>query len=282
MTRRNIFREHRTNELARQAAEAEAATPASAEDGFSRADGVGGIIRPDAATNEAAAMLVKLTADRARLKQVQSTEAKVAVKQEIIGEYRPWLSNLLSNPEQVQHGEVNEVLARLTLWNIDAGAFDDALALAELVLAKDVPSPVGITRTMGCVIVEEIATAALKAAAANTPFAVSILDHIQLLIEPAEEGARGVDMPDEVRAKLFKARAMLMDNALTVRLADGDNPDGTAGAITAMANSIHADISRAIELDTNCGGKSLLQKIERLRKKLDAELAKASPPETAV
>jgi Phage small terminase subunit len=269
----NFVRALRQEKLARQAAEAEAALNAApAKGATSRADGMGGIIRPDAATNEAVTMLVKLTSDRARLKQIQSTEAKIEAKRGMIPEYKDYLVTLLKDLEALPIGQINEVLATLTLWLIDTGDFVSAMDLVDVVLARQIPAPASFNRDMPTAIVDEICDAALKAALAKAPFDMFVLDQLQAFIDPVDLDENGdtvppIDMPDQARAKLFKAKAMLRDNDLQTILDSGETPDGVAGGIPALIDDILTNIRRAIELDEGCGVKSLLSKMERLEKK---------------
>jgi hypothetical protein len=271
----NPFRSLRDDKLARQAAEAEAgslSSPVSAKGRNLVGDGLGGVIRPDAATNEAAAMLVKLTTDRARLKQIQGTQAKIAAKADIVPEYRDWLTKLLDDPDQLEVGAVNDVLAMLTIWYIDIGDIGFALDLAELVLAKDVPMPSWFDRTAGCAITEGIATAALAAVGLGEAFDRAHLDHLDGLINNPENP---VDMPDEVRAKLFKAMAMLGKIELNALTESGDAPDGVAGQMDALLADIGANAKSALALHNGCGVKKLIEKVELLQKNIEATRQKS-------
>jgi len=261
----NIARQHYQKALARQAAEAAegALSSPSVAEGTARADGMGGVIRPDAATNEAALMLVKLTSDRARLKAIQSVERKVEAKREMLPEYRAWVTGLLEASDSLPEGQPNDVLTSCMMWLIDAGDVDAALRIAEPVLARKIPLPSWFDRQPACAIAENIAEAAFAAIRSEAGFDPDHIAAVQLLTE-------GDDMPDEVRAKLHKAAAMLSERSIDVLL-ESKVDDGPAGLLPALLDQAKVDAARALELHPGCGVKALIQKLDRITKKIAAE-----------
>jgi len=191
--------------------------------------------------------LMQLAEHRLRLKQVQSGEAKAALKRELLPEYSAYIEGVL----KADPGTPDEVLATLMVWSMDASHWEPALTLAEYVLRHRLPLPDRFARTAGCLIAEEIAEAALRALATDTDFRLSVVERAKYLTE-AE------DMPDEVRAKLHLATARLL---LRDAQANADSPN-----ITAIKSGI-ADLKRAIALHSACGGKKDLERAERLLKK---------------
>lgn len=267
----NIARAHRERTLAAQAAEAATGDPlpsVAAEGAV--ADGMGGIIRPGVAASEAALMLVKLHSDRTRLRQIQSDEGKEAAKREMLPEYQAWLDGLISAADKIPEGTRNDLLSTLTIWSIDAGDYARALELAEVVIARKIPMPAWFDRKAPCAIAEELAKAAFKAISAKADFDPDHIAAVQLLTE-AE------DMPDEVRAKLFKAAAQLTERRIDALLASNTG-DGPAGELQALVASAQADAARALELHDGSRVKALIQKLARVAKKLADERvpAKAS------
>jgi len=139
-------------------------------------------------------MLLTLAEDRRRLKDVQSMERKAEVKREILPEYQPWVEGVLQGRLGVQ----DDVLMTVMVWRIDAGDYSGALEIARYAIEHKLSMPDQYKRTTACLIAEEMADAALKAHDAGAV----------LVVEPLQETAEitaGEDMPDEVRAKLFKA-----------------------------------------------------------------------------
>jgi hypothetical protein len=271
VTRTNIFRAHREHTLARQAAEAMSGGPLPPDVAKGpRADGMGGIIRPDAATNEAALMLVKLTSDRARLREIQSIERKIEVKRDLLPEYQAWLDGLIAGADAMQPETRNDVLTTCMMWHIDTGDFSRALELAAVVFLAKIPMPSQFDRTAGCAVAEQIADAAMNAISAKADFDVDLISETMLITE-AE------DMPDEVRAKLFKAQAMLLErNASILEQAGGDGADGPAAAFSATLASAKDAAVRALALNEKSGVKALIGKIERTEKKIKAARVAAS------
>lgn len=268
MTRDNIFRAHRERTLARQAAEAASGGPLlsdaaeGAREGAPRADGMGGIIRPDAATNEAALMLVKLTSDRTRLKEIQSIERKIEAKRSMLPEYQAWLDGLIDGASALPAETRNDVLTTCMMWHIDTGDFARALEIAAVVLLAKIPMPAQFERTAACAVAEQIADAAFAAVGGKGDFDVDLISETMLLTD-AE------DMPDEVCAKLFKAQALLIYRKADALLeAGGDAADGPAGAYSAALEATKAAASRALALNEKSGVKPLLAKVERAEKKL--------------
>lgn len=191
-------------------------------------------------------MLAKLQQDQFRLKQVQSTQRKAVVKATMLGEYVPYVEGVLSAGQGAQ----DDVLVTVMVWRLDAGDFAGGLDIAAYVLEHGLKTPDRFTRTTGCLVVEEVAEAALNAQKAGDSFPPAILTRTALLTEDQ-------DMPDEVRAKLMLAlgRATLAD--LT------EEEPGQPGEIQAGIDLL----KRAIQLNNNCGGKKDLERAERLLKK---------------
>lgn len=123
-------------------------------------------------------------------------------------------------------------------------------------LKHNLQMPDRFSRTVGCVLAEEIAEAALSAQKTGQPFDAAVLADTAALT--AEQ-----DMPDEVRAKLHLALA----RACLAGMAD-ETPADQAQPIVAAAV---ADLQRAIALHGSCGGKKDLERAERLLKKFSAE-----------
>ncbi len=191
-------------------------------------------------------MLAKLQQDQFRLKQIQSGEAKGKFKAELLPEYVPYIDGVL----QAGQGAQDDVVVTVMVWRFDAGDFEGGLDVAGYVLQHDLKMPDRFNRTTGCVVAEEVATAALKAQKAGESFSRDTLTRTAELTADS-------DMPDEARAKLMLAlgRATLED-------LDDENP-GQPGQIAAGIELL----KRAIELHSSCGGKKDLERAERLLKK---------------
>lgn len=224
------------NQLRKRAAqEAAAAAPAALMEG---------------ATNYEV-MLAKLQQDQFRLKQVQSTEGKAKLKAELLPEYVPYIEGVLSAGQGAQ----DDVLVTVMVWRFDASDFDGGLQIAEYVLRHQLVMPDRFNRTTGCLVAEEVATAALNAQKAGNPFPLVTLNR-------TAELTADQDMPDEARAKLHLAigRAHLGAAESHIEAAELQHVEGHLVAA-------RESIARAIELHNSCGGKKDLERAERLLKK---------------
>nr|WP_286946276.1 phage terminase small subunit [Pseudomonas sp. UBA6718] len=223
------------NQLRKRAAqEAAAAAPAALMEG---------------ATNYEV-MLAKLQQDQFRLKQVQSTEGKAKLKAELLPEYVPYIEGVLSAGQGAQ----DDVLVTVMVWRFDASDFDGGLQIAEYVLRHQLVMPDRFNRTTGCLVAEEVATAALNAQKAGKPFPLVTLNR-------TAELTADQDMPDEARAKLVLASAreqLALVNEEAEKLNDEEIGQLQAGI---------ALLQRAIKLHDKCGGKKDLERAERLLKK---------------
>src|SRR5690606_26788738 len=99
--------------------------------------------------------------------------------------------------------------------------FYGALALAKHVIRFDVPMPARYERTAPALVVEEIATAALKAQGLGHAFPLGILDDVAEL-------TAAIDMHDQISAKLFKAIGIEQ-----MRVADDEGVEPLARAAAA-------------------------------------------------
>lgn len=191
-------------------------------------------------------MLAKLQQDQFRLKQVQSQEGKAKLKAKMLPEYVPYVDGVLSAGQGAQ----DEVLTTLMVWRFDAGDFAGGLQVAEYVLQHGLLMPDRFNRTTGCLVAEEVATAALKAQKTGGTFPLDILTKTAVLTEDQ-------DMPDEARAKLVLA----LGHATLEGIDDVNS--GQPGQLQAGIDLL----KRAIELHSSCGGKKDLERAERLLKK---------------
>ncbi len=186
-------------------------------------------------------MLVKLDADRRRLKEIQSVERKIEVKREILPEYHDWVTGVLKGGQGAQ----DDVLTTIMIWCVDAGLYHEALTIAQYVLQHGLTLPDQYERSVGTALVDEISNAALDARRAGTEFDTAVLERLQALTS-AE------DMPDQARAKLHKALGMQYK------------------AVERYVDAIQ-EFNRALELHTGAGCKRDLNDAEKLLKEQEAK-----------
>lgn len=186
-----------------------------------------------AAANMYELMLAKLTEDRRRLKDVQSIERKIEVKRQLLPEYQPWITGVLEGAT----GQQDDVLMNVFVWAIDVEHYAVAIKIADYALQHKLVMPDQYQRDVATVLAEEVADQTLKNLAAEKPAAsTNALLHIANLTADH-------DMPDEVRAKLYKAIGY-------AHRAEGSLPE----AKNALA--------RALELHDKCGVKKDIERLE--------------------
>ncbi|HDL8016815.1 TPA: hypothetical protein PXQ00_004112, partial [Yersinia enterocolitica] len=138
-------------------------------------------------------MLLKLNEDKRKLKQVRSQERKAELKRQLLPEYMPWISGVLSEGKGAQ----DAIVMTIMIWRLDAGDIPGALDIARYALRYQLVPTDRFTRSTAYLIAEEVADAAARAYATGKPIDIEpLLQTIELM---ADE-----DMPDQVRAKLHK------------------------------------------------------------------------------
>jgi hypothetical protein len=149
----------------------------------------------------------------------------------------------------------DDILVTVMLWAIDYRDFPYALRLAAHAIRFHLVMP-GFTRSVACIVAEEIAGTALAQAEA--------VDHDTLLQTLAL--VTGADMPDPVMAKLYKAIGRSF-----ARKADAFDPaadNAPAGGKAAYVEAALNTLSRALVLDRAIGVKKDIERLERQQKAL--------------
>jgi len=202
-------------------------------------------------------LLAALGADLARLKEIQSIEAKIALKAQLVAAYDHHVDATLA--ASARHGAAveDEIVATMLLWRLDIGDYERALDLAAHVLRFGLAMPRHMQRKAPVVVAEEVAEAALKADKTDQTFDLDVLDRTIALTADH-------DMPDQVRAKLYKARGRILIRTATEASQSESAPAGAVAA--ARAGALQA-LQRAYELDRKCG---VQKDIERLQTKVSA------------
>lgn len=196
--------------------------------------------------NEYELMLVALAEDRRRLKQVQSVERKIAVKRELLPKYAAWCAGVIASDSPRQ----DDVFMTVLLWLIDVADFDSALPLAEYAIRHRLQMPDRFERTTACLIAEEMADTSLKE---TGPAQAAFAPHLYACVELTAEQ----DMPDEVRAKLLKARAYAL-------LACVETPPDIAEFSASDARNTALEcLRRALQLHDKVGVKKDIERLER-------------------
>lgn len=193
-------------------------------------------------------ILHRLRMDLSRLSGVQSEETKAEMKKSMLPEYEGWIEGTLDGDS----GRQDEVITRLMVWAIDCRDYALALRLGRYVVRHGLTLPDNFNRTAATFLTEEMSKPLLTLAAADADADLS--SGIAVLDEVAEIVADS-DMPDVVRAKLCKARALARRGATD---------------ITAKAEAL-ALFREALTRNPNAGVKKEIATLAREVKKLSAD-----------
>jgi len=214
-------------------------------------------------------MELRLRTDQLRLKALQSIEKRIELKRELLPEYAGWVQGRLDAAVGAERGVQDDVLMTVMLWRIDVGDFDGALPLAEYALRFKLQMPEPFKRGVACILTEELAEASIKLLAAGQPAPYLTLLRVHELVE-------GQDMPDEVRAKLFKALGL--EHARLAADEAACAASGVPGAARVWKEQALNHLKRALELHAACGVKG---DVKRLEKELNKPPSQDAGEETA-
>lgn len=189
--------------------------------------------------------LIALADAKRALKQVQSVERKAEVKRRVLPQFLPWVRGVL----EAGRGGQDDVLMTVMVWAIDVGNFELALEIAAYALQHKLTLPDQYKRDVATLVAEEIAEQSIAAIAAGKPLNVDSLATAESLTAPH-------DMPDEVRAKLYKALGQAHQ-----ALAGLEGEPNKTEAEMALTH-----FKRALELHDRVGVKKEIERLERVLK----------------
>lgn len=191
-------------------------------------------------------ILHRLRLDMASLSRVQSDVTKADMKKAMLPAYAGWIDGTIEGDS----GRQDEVIATLMVWAVDCQDSELALKLGRYVVKHGLSLPADrFRRDAVTVLVEEMSNPVLTLA---TTDAEADLSGYTAPLDEVAEIVTGKDMPDEVRAKLCKARAFS-------RRATGDAE--TKGEALKL-------FREAISLNPNAGVKKEIAGLARELKKL--------------
>lgn len=223
---------------------------------------IAGVAAPMPETGETASeyrvLLAVLHEDLRTLSETQSVTARNPMKAEMAQKYLAWVEGAVKAGEEGKAAQ-DEIVVTMMIWMIDFRAIDAALAIAAHVLKHGLALPERYNRTAGCLVAEEIATVALA-----EPDKVTLEQLQRTAALTAEQ-----DMPDQARAKLFKALGRASAAAAATYDPQADN--AVAGGKAALLEAAIAHFGEAIRLNKKVGA---IQD----RQAAEAELAKLAPP----
>ncbi len=211
-------------------------------------------------TNAYEQQLLQLNSDKNRIKNIQSKQNKIELKRQLIPNYKPYVEGILEVKPGVQDAVITEIL----VWSIDIGDFDFALDIAEYILKYGLKLPDRFERSEACFVTEDIAEEFLKLLKTEAGIDQKGLDQLvrlERLITDKSLPQNRLDMPDEVKAKLYLA------------LGKGEMQFLTGDLENDLPRAVHAQnwLEKALDLDDKCGGRTDLNKMSKLATKLLAE-----------
>lgn len=146
-------------------------------------------------------ILFRLHMHKSSLSQIQSRQAKAAVKASILPEFQGWIDGTIEGDS----GRADPVITTLMVWAVDCSDYALALRIGRYVVKHGLSMPDdNYRRPAPTVLTEEICNPILNLA--TTDAGADLSGYIAMLDELADIVADS-DMPDEVRAKLCKVRA---------------------------------------------------------------------------
>ncbi|WP_019519948.1 phage terminase small subunit [Faucicola boevrei] len=172
---------------------------------------------------------LKFFNDWQQLSNLQSHSKKNELKAEFLPHYIPYIEGVIASGVGVQ----NDMLLILMVWALDVHEFGVASNIAEFALLNDMAMPEPFSRDVATVYAENLANEVLTH---NL-----VLD--KELLQKAIDITQDYDMPDPVRAKLYRV------------FGDSLKADELTQAITAYET--------ALKLDEKVGVKTLLTNLKK-------------------
>lgn len=203
-------------------------------------------------------MLAKVDADMRRLKDIQSIDRKIEVKRELLPDYDAYIDGAIAGDTGVQ----DDVLMTAMVWQFDVGNFERGLQIAEYALRHKLALPGKYNRTLGTLVAEEVSDAAKRKLVEKE--AVAIAEMLEPLLK-TDELTKAEDMPDQSRARLYKAIGLVYASGLndTDKIPESEVADYIHAAETALDY-----LRQALSKDDKSGVKKDIERIERFAKNL--------------
>lgn len=211
--------------------------------------------------NEYELVLMQLTEDQRKLKSLQSIERRIEAKRLMLPAYQPWVDGALAAGK----GGQDAVLMTVMVWKLDVGDFEGALHIAAYALEHDLVLPDRFKRDLPTLLVEEISDRALQDLSAGQPAPYEALSRVHQLVGDK------ADMPDEVRAKLYKALGLEFGRLVGIE-------DESAEKRSAYAQEALALLRRALSLHDKAGVKKDIERLERFLKNNPPQQNAVDPP----
>lgn len=184
---------------------------------------------------------------KSRLSGIQSNITKAEIKKELLPEFSAWIDGTIEGDS----GRPDDVITTMMVWAVDCGDIPLALRIGAYVVRHNLTMPDNFGRSAATVLTEEICSPVLTLATTDPDAELSAFTDP---LDSLWDIVRGSDMPDQVRAKLCKARAFS-------RRASAD-PETQGEALKLLREAMH--------LDKNAGVKREIAALTRALKKVPA------------
>jgi hypothetical protein len=189
-------------------------------------------------------MQAALWADRRRLKDIKSVERKIQAKREMLPQYDAYVAGVLSSGAGAQ----DDVLMHVMIWRFDTGDLTGGLDVADYAIRHGLKPPDRYERDTPTIVAEEVANEAERALDAPVADPAVLADALLLELTRAAQLTEGLDMHDQVRAKLYRAM-------------------GRAQQAAGQARGALRSLQRALSLHDRIGVKKDIERLEREIKK---------------
>lgn len=216
----------------------------------------------DPAAAEYRQLLASLHNDVRTLSAIQSHDARLPKKAEMLTVYQPWVEGAVTAPDEGAAFQ-DDIVATAFIWLVDLADWSSALTIARHMIARGIglPSYGNFKRPPAIFLVDRAAEMAKKDPA---------LVPLDVLQEVAALTASH-DMHDKSRAALH--RAIGIAQAAAAETFDPLADSAPAGGKAALVEAALASLRTAVKLDANVGVKKNIEKLEALQRKI-AEPAK--------
>jgi len=190
-------------------------------------------------------MMAALYDARMSLKKVKSTEAKVAMKRELLPQFEAYIAGVL----EAGNGARDEVVTTIMIWRLDIGDLEGALAIARYAIEHDLDTPDRFERDTPSLITEQLAEEVLsQIESVDDAERQALGTRLAAIMSGARDLIDGVDMHDQITAKFHKSYGYALRDA------------GCPGAALEQ-------LKRALELNDRAGVKRDIENLERQIKK---------------
>ena len=196
-------------------------------------------------------LLMQLVGDKRELGALQSIEARIARKREFLPKYAGFIEGVLSNSTGLSEDDTT-LLQELYVWLVDTFDLQRTSQLYDWMQTHNVALPARMNRNLAAFAAEELS----ERIKAKLSAGQAIDEDTLTMLEQLTERLDAQDMHDVVRAKWYKQMGLLL-------------------ASHQQYTRAHAHLSRANQLDDNCGVKTELKRLD----KLIAEQGNSTPPQ---